>query len=138
MAEQKFETDNIKSRHSAHAVLILIFLSDAVGRADPDVAAVLHAGFQKVLERPVEISDLLRYPSLGPNAYTAVEVNWSYAIIDYLESKLDEEGRAKRVLPPQCPTQAQEGRRSPRTGGTGQASSASSGTASTLQQHQSW
>ncbi len=56
MAEQKFETDNMKSRRSAHAVLILIFLSDAVERAH--VAVVLHAGFQMVLERPVEIIDL--------------------------------------------------------------------------------
>ncbi len=59
MAVQRFETDDIKSRCSAHAALMLIFLSDAVERALSDVAAVLHAGFQKVLERPVEISDLL-------------------------------------------------------------------------------
>ncbi len=79
MAEQKFETDNIKSRRSAHAALILIFLSYAVKHAHPNVTALLHADFQKVLERPVEISDLWRHPSIGPNAFTAEEVNWCNA-----------------------------------------------------------
>ena len=83
-----------------HAALILIFLSDAGERAHPDVAAVLHAGFQKVLERPVKLSDLQHYPSIGPNAYTAEEVNWCNTTIDYLESKLDEEDHAKRALSP--------------------------------------
>ena len=99
IAEQKFETENIKSRRSVHAALIIIFLSDAVERAHPDVAAALHAGFQKVLERPVEFGDLRRYPSIGPNAYTVEEVHWCNGTIDYLEGLLDEEGRAKRALP---------------------------------------
>jgi hypothetical protein len=96
-------------------------------RAHPDVAAVLHAGFQKVLERPVKISDLLYYPSIGPNAYTAEEVNWCNATIDYLESKLDEEDRAKRVLT-HTPTQAQEGCRPPAAAGTVQATSPAAST----------
>jgi hypothetical protein len=67
-------------------------------------------------------------PSIGQNAYTAEEVNWCNATIDYLESKLDEEDRAKRVLP-HTPTQVQEGRRRPGAGGTVQAISTAASTA---------
>ena len=101
MAEQKFEADNIKSRRSAHAALILFFLSDKMEAAHPDVAAALHSGFQKVYERPVEMSDVRRYPTVGPNAYTDEEIKWCNATIDFLESELDDEGCAKRALAPQ-------------------------------------
>ena len=76
MAEQKFEADNIESRRSAHAALILFFLSDKMEAAHPDVATALHSGFQTVYERPVEMSDLRQYPTVGPNAYTADEIKW--------------------------------------------------------------
>ena len=46
------------------------------------------------------MSDVQRYPTVGANAYTAEEVNWCNATINYLESQLDDEGRAKRALPP--------------------------------------
>ncbi len=68
--------------------------------AHPDVAAALHSGYQKVYERPVEMSDVLRHPTVGENAHTAEEIAWCNATILFLESELDDEGRAKRALPP--------------------------------------
>ncbi len=75
MADQKFEADNVKSQRSAHAELILFFLSDEMEVTHPDVAAALHSGFQKVYERPVEMSGVQRYPTVGLDAYTAEEIN---------------------------------------------------------------
>ena len=69
MTEQNFDPADFKGRRSAHAALLLFFLSDNMERAHSAVAAALHSGFQKLFERPVEMSDLRRYPSVGPNAY---------------------------------------------------------------------
>ncbi len=44
MAEQKFDANDIKSLRSAHAALIMFFLSDKMEAAHPDVAAMLHSG----------------------------------------------------------------------------------------------
>ncbi len=71
MAEQKLNANDIKSRSSAHAELIMFFLSYKMEAAHPDVAAALHSGYQKVYERLVEMSDVLCHPTVGANAYTA-------------------------------------------------------------------
>ena len=47
----------------------------------------------------LEALDLKRYPSIGPGAYTVEEVRWCDATYDFLVSQLDDEGRAKHIIP---------------------------------------
>ena len=42
---------------------------------------------------------LRSHPPVGPNAYTVEEVWWCDANIELLKGQLDDEGRAKRLLP---------------------------------------
>ncbi len=69
-------------------------------RLNPQVIRVLHAGFQSYSQHAFDATDLRRVPSFCAAAYTAKEITWCNATIDFLEFQLDEVGRAKRGLPP--------------------------------------
>jgi hypothetical protein len=62
--------------------------------------SLLHAGFQKQFMHAVDAADVQRPPSVGSSAYSSEEVKWCQATFDFLTCQLDEEGRAKRNLPP--------------------------------------
>jgi hypothetical protein len=100
MAALKLDAANISTNRCAHAALLLIFLSDELERAHPEVAQTLNAWFQTRLERPVDFSDLCRFPSIGANAYNAEEIAWCQATIEFLGDELSDEGRVKRGMPP--------------------------------------
>jgi hypothetical protein len=84
MAALKLDAANISTNRSAHAALLLIFLPDELEQAHPSVAQTLNAWFQTRLERPVDFSDLCRFPSIGANAYNAEEIVWCQATIEFL------------------------------------------------------
>ena len=96
---QGYVADNYKARRSAHAGLLLCFMSPAMEAAFPAEAQALYAGFQEQYEHPVTVEDVRRYPSVGRNAYTPEEVLWFNATYDFLEGELDDTERAKRLLP---------------------------------------
>jgi hypothetical protein len=100
LSDQNFSEEGITARRSYHAALILIFLSDEMERLYPQVSCVLHAAFQSHFQQAFDATDLRRVPSFGASAYTAEEIAWCNSTIDFLEEQLDEEGRAKRGLPP--------------------------------------
>ncbi len=99
IAAQNFAEDNFIGQRSAHAALILLYLSNDMDRAHPEVTSILNTGFQKLFQHPVNMTALPRHPSVGPNAYPAQEILWCNATIDHLENQLDDEGKAKRLLP---------------------------------------
>lgn len=99
LGEQQFEESNITSHRSWHAALILVTLSDDIERLHPDVARTLHAGYQTKFQRPVDVADLKKYPSVGAGAYTPEEVNWCDATYDFLLSQMDDDARIKLGLP---------------------------------------
>ena len=97
---QNYVADDFRARHSAHAGLLLCFMSPAVEAAFPDAAQALYAGYQDLFSRPASVEDVRRYPTVGKNAYTAEEARWFEATYDFLESELNDVERAKRMLPP--------------------------------------
>jgi hypothetical protein len=99
-AQLKYDANNLAASRSAHAALIVFFLSDAMQRAHADAAQAINAGYQTRFQRPVTYADLRNFPSLGPNAYTPEEIKWCEATMDFLEGQLSDEARAVRSLPP--------------------------------------
>ena len=100
LSAQDFDENNITANRCYHAATLLIFMSDEMERLHPDVSRVLHAGFQKQFMHAVDAADMQRPPSVGTSSYTPEEVRWCQATFDFLEGQLDEDGRAKRNLPP--------------------------------------
>ena len=86
-AQLKYDASNLAASRSAHAALILFFLSDEMQRAHGDAAQAINAGYQTRFQRPVTAcqgpgvtyADLCNFPSLGPNAYTSEEIKWCEA-----------------------------------------------------------
>jgi hypothetical protein len=103
---QGYVADNFKAQRSAHAGLLLCFMSPEVETAFPDQAQALFAGFQEHYQHPATVEDVRRYPSVGRNAYKEDEVRWFEATYEYLEGRLDDAERAKRMLPPKKPRRA--------------------------------
>ena len=103
---QDYVEDNFRARRSAHAGLLLCFMSPEVETAFPDQAQALFAGFQELYQHPATVDDVRRYPSVGKNAYNEEEVRWFEATYEYLEGQLDAAERAKRMLPAQKPRRA--------------------------------
>ncbi len=64
-AQIKYDANNLAASHSAHAALILFFLSDEMQRAHGDAAQAINAGYQTRFERPVTYADLRNFLSLG-------------------------------------------------------------------------
>jgi hypothetical protein len=64
-----------------------------------DEEAQSSAAGQELYQRPVTVEDVRRYPTVGPNAYTAEEASWCDATYTFLEGQLDDAERAKRMLP---------------------------------------
>ncbi len=96
---QDYVADNFRAQHSAHAGLLLCFMSPEVEAAFPEQAQALYAGFQEVYQHPAKVEDVRCYPSVGCNAYNEEEVQWFEATYDYLEGQLDDAELAKRMLP---------------------------------------
>jgi hypothetical protein len=103
---QDYVVDNFTARRSAHAGLLLCFMSPEVETAFPDQAQALCAGFQEHYQHPATVEDVRRYPSVGRNAYNEDEVRWFEATYEYLEGRLDDAERAKRMLPAKKPRRA--------------------------------
>ncbi len=55
---QSYDAANISAHCSAHAALVLLFLSDEMEQAHPEAAQTINAGFQTSLLCPVEVSDV--------------------------------------------------------------------------------
>jgi hypothetical protein len=104
--EKAMHSSARKARRSAHAGLLLCFMSPEVEAAFPEQAQALYAGFQElqVYQHPATVDDVRRYPSVCRNAYNEEEVRWFEATYDYLEAQLDdaelELERAKRTAMP--------------------------------------
>ena len=52
------------------------------------------------------MEDVRSYPSVGRNTYNEKEVLWFEATYEYLEDRLDDAERAKRMLPAKKPRRA--------------------------------
>ena len=74
-------------------------MSPKVETAFPAQAQALFAGFQELYQHPATLKDVRRYPSVGRNAYNEEEVRWFEATHEFLEGRLDDAERAKRMLP---------------------------------------
>ena len=98
-ARLQYDPANLASARSAHAALILFFLSEDLARAHVEAAQAINAGYQARFQRPVNYADLRNFLSLGPNAYTAEEIKWCEATIDYLGGRLSDEARLVRSMP---------------------------------------
>ncbi len=99
MREKAMHSSERRARRSAHAGLLLCFMSPEVEAAFPEQAQALYAGFQELYQHPATADDVRSYPSVGSNAYNEEEVLWFEATYDYLEAQLDDAERAKRMLP---------------------------------------
>ena len=97
---QKYDAANFTARRSAHAGLLLCFMSPIVEAAFPEVAVTLEAGFQELYGAAVTVESVRRYPTVGPNAFTAEEASWFDSTYEYLEGLLDDKERERRSLPP--------------------------------------
>ena len=86
-------------QRSAHAGLLLCFMSPEVEAAFPEQAQALYAGFQEPYQHPATVDDVCRYPPVGRNACNEEGVRWFEATYDYLEAQLDDAELAKRTLP---------------------------------------
>ena len=64
----------LRARRSAHAGLLLCFMSPEVEAAFPEQAQALYAGLQELYQHPATVDDVCRYPSVGRNAYNEEEV----------------------------------------------------------------
>ncbi len=71
---QDYVADNFRALCSAHAGLLLCFMSPKVEAAFPEQAQALYAGFQELYQHPATVEDVCRYPSVGNNAYNKEEV----------------------------------------------------------------
>ena len=98
-ARLQYDPANLASARSAHAALILFFLSEDLERAHVGAAQAINAGYQARFQRPVNYADLRNYPLIGPNAYTSEEIKWCEATIDYLAGQLSDEARLVRSMP---------------------------------------
>ena len=96
---QNYDAGNFRAQRSAHAGLLLCWMSPEVEVAFPKEAQAFYAGFRDTFQRDVTVEDVRRYPTIGRGAYTAEEVNWCDATFDFLEGRLDEMQRARRNLP---------------------------------------
>ena len=99
LPEEKYDAGDFRARRSGHAALLLCYMSPEMEDAFPDQAQALYAGYQELYQRPVTVEDVRRYPTVGPNAYTAEEASWCDATYTFLEGQLDDAERAKRMLP---------------------------------------
>ncbi len=66
----------LKARRSAHAGLLLCFMSPEVEAVFPEQAQALYAGLQEFYQLPATVDDVWSYPSVGRNAYNEEEVRW--------------------------------------------------------------
>ena len=82
----------LRARRSAHAGLLLCYMSPEVEAAFPEQAQALYAGLQELYQHPATVDDVCRYPSVGRNAYNEEEVQWFEATYDYLEAQLERRG----------------------------------------------
>jgi len=57
-------------------------------------------------QHPATVEDVRSYPSVGRNTYNEKEVLWFEATYEYLEDRLDDAERAKRMLPAKKPRRA--------------------------------
>ena len=96
---QNYDAGNFRAQRSAHAGLLLCWMSPEVEAAFPTEAQALYAGFQELFQRDVTCEDVRRYPTVGRGAYTTDEADWCNATYDFLEKQLDDVQRAKRNLP---------------------------------------
>ncbi len=71
LPEQNYDAGNFKARRSAHAALLLCYMSPEMEAAFPDQAQAIYAGYQELYQRLVTVEDVRRYPTVGCNAYTA-------------------------------------------------------------------
>ena len=97
---QQYDAANFRARRSAHAGLLLCFMSPIVETAFSEVAQTLEAGFHDCYGIPVTVEAVRRYPTVGRNAFTPEEESWFNSTYEYLESLLDDNGRERRSLPP--------------------------------------
>ena len=97
---QQYDAANFRARRSAHAGLLLCFMSPIVEAAFPEVAVALEAGFQECYGAHVTVETVRRYPTVGSNAFTAEEASWFDSTYEYLEGLLDDKERERRCLPP--------------------------------------
>ena len=65
-----------RARRSAHAGLLLCFMSPEVEAAFPEQAQALYAGFKEPYQHPATVDDVCRYPPVGRNACNEEEVRW--------------------------------------------------------------
>ena len=93
---QNYDAGNFRAQCSAHAGLLLCWMSPEVEDAFPKEAQALYAGFQDMFQRDVTVEDVRRYPTIGRGAYTADEADWCNATYDFLDEKLDEVAPALR------------------------------------------
>lgn len=98
-AQCAMHSSALRARRSAHAGLLLCYMSPEVEAAFPEQAQALYAGLQELYQHPATVDDVCRYPSVGRNAYNEEEVQWFEATYDYLEAQLDDAELAKRMLP---------------------------------------
>ena len=87
---------DFRANRTAHAGLLLCFMSPEAAAAFPDQAKALLAGFQDLYQHPTTVDDVHHYPSVGRNSYTAEEVKWLEATYEFLEGQLGVAKRAKR------------------------------------------
>ena len=107
---QQYDAADFRARRSAHAGLLLCFMSPIVEAAFPEVAQTLEAGFQDFYGAPVTVEGVRRYPTVGRNAFTPEEESWFNSTYEYLESLLDDDERARRSLPPKKRVRPPRGR----------------------------
>ena len=93
---QNYDAGNFRAQRSAHAGLLLCWMSPEVDAAFPTEAQALFAGFQELFQRDVTAEDVRRYPTVGRGAYTTDEADWCNATYDFLDEKLDEVAPALR------------------------------------------
>ncbi len=90
---------NFRALCSAHAGLLLCYMSPEVEAAFLEQAQALYAGFQELYQHPATAEDVRSYQSFGNNAHNKEEVQWFEATYDYLEGQLNDAERAQRLLP---------------------------------------
>ena len=73
-AQCAMHSSALRARRSAHAGLLLCYMSPEVEAAFPEQAQALYAGLQELYQHPATVDDVCRYPSVGRNAYNEEEV----------------------------------------------------------------
>ncbi len=97
---QQYDAADFRALRSAHAGLLLCFMSPIVEAAFPEVALTFEAGFQECYGVPVTVEAVRRYQTVGSNAFTPEKESWFNSTYEYLESLLDDNGRERRSPPP--------------------------------------